>query len=167
MRNRPAVMRRDQLPRHGVYLADGLIQKVECRLLVIKEAAVKARAAMARVGAGHRKAARQGRPIPCSTSTQGSIDAAIETAAPLKQHASVPLFGQGYGKADGIGLVVAPRMRLECAFYLAIGRCGGRGGLALGLLDLEAAAGNAKPCQRRALGSHSVFGCGSKGGAAC
>ncbi len=130
---RSSVMLRDDLLcDHGDF-GDGLVEKIQRSLLVLKKAAVEHRALVAGVGARHGESARERRTIARVLRAERWRYSAIESAAALKQELPIPVHGKRDCEADSIRLAVAAdaridnpvdaAMRWHCWFR--IGRAGG------------------------------------------
>ena len=122
----------DLLCDHGDF-GDGLVEKIQCSLLVLEKAAVEPRALMTGVSARHGEAARERRTITGVLRTERWRHAAIEPAAALEQELPIPVHGKRDCESDSIRLAVAAdaridnpidtAMRWHCRFR--IGRAGG------------------------------------------
>src|SRR6185312_8369800 len=101
MRGAMAIVGRDDLLADLGDLADGLVQEVERRFLIAKEAGVEyPRAFMAAVGRYDRETTRERRRASRSNVAERHANAAVEPAAPLHQETAVPVLWHRQRETD-------------------------------------------------------------------
>src|SRR5690606_37905332 len=116
----PAIVLRDDLLADFGDLADGLVEEVQCRFLVLEETRVEVAALVTRISADDGIALGEGGTIASVLRAGRRVHRTIESTAALEQETAVPAVGQRNRKADGIGLVVAADAFVDGALDAAV-----------------------------------------------
>src|SRR5580698_5118287 len=102
MLRRAPIIRRDRLFRQLSDAPDCHVVKIEASLLVAEKAAIEAATLVTAVGRDHGESASERRRLTGCLGTQRRSDAAVQSAAALKQESAIPLIGQREGKTNPV-----------------------------------------------------------------